>query len=186
MSIEVLNTNLENINLEKDSVFFKEKNDITYKIYPGESLIQQIISIMQIELSEPYPIFTYRYFLDIFPDICICAYSKEGKFIGCVLGETKTNKKGKTKAYIAMLAVDKIFRGKGIGKTLIEFFIEQCINVYKVHEIYLETEVSNLAALNLYNNLGFVKTKFLHNYYLNANDAYRLKLWVTDYERKEN
>jgi peptide alpha-N-acetyltransferase len=185
MSVEILNTNLNNLNINKTDKFLQEKNDIIYKEYPGEEMIQSIIDIMQIELSEPYPIFTYRYFLDLFPQICIMAYTKENKFIGCVVGETKVNKNGKVKAYIAMLAVDKSLRGKGIGKTLIEFFIEQCVKVYKVNEIYLETEVSNVAALNLYNNLGFVKTKLLYNYYLNGNDAYRLKLWVTDLENKE-
>ena len=45
------------------------------------------------------------------------------------------------------------------------------------HEIVLETEVTNMAALSLYQNLGFVRDKYLHRYYLNGEDAYRLKLW---------
>ena len=41
----------------------------------------------------------------------------------------------------------------------------------------LETEVTNLGALRLYEGLGFVRDKRLHRYYLNGNDAYRLKVW---------
>jgi peptide alpha-N-acetyltransferase len=44
-------------------------------------------------------------------------------------------------------------------------------------EVVLETEVTNSAALSLYESLGFVRDKRLPNYYLNGNDAYRLKCW---------
>ena len=52
--------------------------------------------------------------------------------------------------------------------------------VYKVNEIYLETEVDNYAALGLYESLGFIRTKMFMNYYLNGNSAYRLKLFERD------
>eukprot|EP00966_Prymnesium_polylepis_P209395 4850666-Prymnesium_polylepis.2 len=38
-------------------------------------------------------------------------------------------------------------------------------------------QVTNLGALRLYEGLGFVRDKRLHRYYLNGNDAYRLKVW---------
>ena len=44
----------------------------------------------------------------------------------------------------------------------------------------LETEVTNLGALRLYEGLGFVRDKRLHRYYLNGNDAFRLKVWFHD------
>ena len=47
-------------------------------------------------------------------------------------------------------------------------------------EVVLETEVTNGAALSLYENLGFVRDKYLHQYYLNGEDAYRLKLWLNE------
>lgn len=43
-------------------------------------------------------------------------------------------------------------------------------------EVTLEAEVTNKAALRLYENLGFIRDKRLRRYYLNGNDAYRLKL----------
>lgn len=45
-------------------------------------------------------------------------------------------------------------------------------------QIVLETEATNASALRLYEALGFVRDKRLARYYLNGNDAYRLKLWV--------
>ena len=93
-----------------------------------------------------------------------------------------------------MLAVDKSHRRKGIGNLIkISFnrsfvflligssLVRQTIQrmmVDECDEVVLETEVTNGAALSLYENLGFVRDKYLHQYYLNGEDAYRLKLWL--------
>lgn len=45
-------------------------------------------------------------------------------------------------------------------------------------QVVLETEITNTAALKLYENLGFVRDKRLFRYYLNGVDALRLKLWL--------
>lgn len=160
-----------------------EKENIIYKTYSGEILINEIMNLMKEELSEPYPIFTYRFFLNGWPALNIMVFDKEkkNKFIGCIIGKCEKNKKGKMKGYIAMIAVDKEYRGKKIGKNIVEIFISQCKNIYKADEIELETEVTNTAALNLYGFFGFVRTKILYNYYLNNNNAYKLKLWFEDY-----
>ena len=48
-----------------------------------------------------------------------------------------------------------------------------------VDEVSLEVEYSNTAALKLYANLGFFRTKLLGKYYLNGSDAYRMRLCFT-------
>ena len=59
------------------------------------------------------------------------------------------------------------------------YFISQIRQVILLHfQVVLETEVSNTAALRLYENLGFVRDKRLFRYYLNGVDALRLKLWL--------
>ena len=162
-----------------DKILF-EDDGLVYKTYPGESMIAPIMDIMKEELSEPYPIYTYRYFLNGWPDCTIIVYDKKNNssFVGCIVGncEEKKIKKG----YIAMLAVDKKYRKKGIGKKLVTLLMEVLNEVYKVNEIYLETEVDNYAALGLYESLGFIRTKMFMNYYLNGNSAYRLKLFERD------
>lgn len=47
-----------------------------------------------------------------------------------------------------------------------------------VEEVILETEFDNLAALSLYESLGFIREKRLYRFYLNGKDAFRLVLAV--------
>lgn len=49
-------------------------------------------------------------------------------------------------------------------------------------EVMLEAEVTNAGALRLYAALGFVRDKRLLRYYLNGNDAFRLKLLLPRWE----
>ena len=42
----------------------------------------------------------------------------------------------------------------------------------------MEAELKNTGAIRLYENLGFLRDKRLHRYYMNGSDAYRLKLWL--------
>lgn len=45
-------------------------------------------------------------------------------------------------------------------------------------QIALETEVDNTPSLRIYENLGFLRTKRLHRYYLSGTTAYRLILYL--------
>jgi hypothetical protein len=47
-------------------------------------------------------------------------------------------------------------------------------------KVALETEVTNTAAMKLYERLGFLRSKRLHRYYLNGNSAYRLVLYLKE------
>lgn len=94
--------------------------------------------------------------------------------IVCKLGY----KKGKTlRGYIAMLAVDTDYRKHKIGSNLVLKAINVMVEM-NADEIVLETEITNKPALNLYENLGFVRDKRMYRYYLNGVDALRLKLWL--------
>lgn len=66
-----------------------------------------------------------------------------------------------------------------LGSTLVKLSIQRMATA-GCDEVVLETEISNTAALGLYENLGFIRDKYLYQYYLNGEDAYRLKLWLTD------
>jgi len=81
------------------------------------------------------------------------------------------------RGYIAMLATQKEHRGKGIAITLVSNAIDLMIEM-DADEIALETEETNIAAMKLYQKLGFLKSKKLHRYYLNGNSAYRLLLYL--------
>jgi len=79
------------------------------------------------------------------------------------------------RGYIAMLAVDKNFRRRGVALNLIYQTIQN-LAMAGADEIVLEAEESNKSAIRLYQRLGFLASKKLHRYYLNGSSAYRLVL----------
>ncbi|KAK9475463.1 GAG protein N-acetyltransferase [Dipodascopsis tothii] len=76
-----------------------------------------------------------------------------------------------------MLAVRTSHRGHGIATRLVQMALERMIAL-GADEVALEAEVTNATALRLYENMGFLRSKRLHRYYLNENDAFRLILPV--------
>ncbi|KAK4341550.1 hypothetical protein RND71_040051 [Anisodus tanguticus] len=146
---------------------------IEYVSYGGEHHLPLIMNLVDEELSEPYSIFTYRYFVYLWPQLSFMAFHK-GKCIGtvvCKMGEHR----GTFRGYIAMLVVLKPYRGKGIATELVTRSIKVMMES-GCEEVTLEAEVTNKGALALYGRLGFIRAKRLFRYYLNGVDAFRLKL----------
>lgn len=83
------------------------------------------------------------------------------------------------KGYIAMLVVKREYRKLKIGSQLVVMAV-RAMKELNADEIILETEVTNKAALKLYENLGFLRESRLFRYYLNGVDALRLKLWMVN------
>jgi ribosomal protein S18 acetylase RimI-like enzyme len=80
-----------------------------------------------------------------------------------------------------MLAVRDDWRGAGLGTRLVRAVIK-AMDDENCDEVVLETELTNTAALRLYERLGFIRDKLLERYYLNGNDAYRLKFRLRLFE----
>lgn len=81
--------------------------------------------------------------------------------------------------YIGMLTVSKSFRRRGIGKELVRRILRR-MRDFGCSSATLETEVTNTSAQRLYQDwFGFVREELLVRYYLNWNDAYRLRLWFS-------
>eukprot|EP00347_Sterkiella_histriomuscorum_P022383 403330679 len=157
---------------------------IEYRNFQDEKDLQTIISLIEKELSEPYPIFTYRYFVQKFPDHTILAYYN-GTCIGCIVSKLDEHIKhqgmGKKsmRGYIAMLAVHPEYRRIGLGRNLIKKSLDH-MKEQGADEVILETELTNISALKLYESFGFIRDKRLLSYYLNGNDAYKLKLYIKE------
>jgi peptide alpha-N-acetyltransferase len=94
-----------------------------------------------------------------------------------VIGKAEQHK-GRLRGYIGMLAVEREYRKHGLGLQLAARVVDAMTRT--CDEIVLETELTNTPALRLYERLGFIRDKRLPRYYMNGNDAYRLKVWVTD------
>ena len=213
---------------------------IKFVDYQDESQLESVMELVGRDLSEPYTIFTYRYFLHQWPELCILAISTSTNTpIGCVvckideeeqdisleelqqhinqneylqsstqqtqeklqLEETQNNNQDLSNSsnyftssssapisyrntiksgYMAMLAVEKSFRRAGIGSALVERIVKR-MRLLGCTSVTLETEVSNMAAMKLYEErFGFIREELLVRYYLNWGDAYRLRLWFKD------
>ena len=150
---------------------------ISFIQYQDETQMPLIMRLIQKDLSEPYSIYTYRYFIHNWPNLCFLAMTAAGECVGAIVCKLDLHKKVSRRGYIAMLAVDSSHRKKRIGSTLVKKAIEAMVED-DADEVVLETEITNKPALKLYENLGFVRDKRLFRYYLNGVDASRLKLWL--------
>lgn len=151
---------------------------VTFIPYGGESHLPSIQALIDRDLSEPYSVFTYRYFLNQWPQLCFLAVVPEAhsqRTVGVVVCKLDEHETGAMRGYIAMLAVLDSFRGAGLGTRLVRAAI-RAMSHEECDEVVLEAEVTNTAALKLYEQLGFIRDKLLEKYYLNGNGAYRLKL----------
>ncbi|KAI2795844.1 N-alpha-acetyltransferase 30, partial [Blomia tropicalis] len=160
------------------NVIYFETNDnsVEYVNYQDERQMPDIMRLIQKDLSEPYSIYTYRYFIHNWPQLCFLGVD-DGKCIGAIVCKLDFRKNKVLRGYIAMLAVDEKYRKRKIGTNLVLKAINVMIES-NADEVVLETEVTNKPALRLYENLGFVRDKRLFRYYLNGVDALRLKLWL--------
>lgn len=181
--------------------------DFTFRSIRSDSELPSIIEIVEKDLSEPYSIFTYRYFTLLYPELCIMCHERsptstieEGALVGVAIGRIDKHKKGNIRGYIGMLCVRKEHRGLRLGHKLVSLLLDTMLSKqpwalrdypwtceqertsphYRLDEIVLEAEVNNKAALRIYESFGFIRDKYLYNYYLNGSDAYRLKLFIEE------
>ncbi|KAH8423919.1 peptide alpha-N-acetyltransferase MAK3 [Aspergillus melleus] len=160
-------------------------SDLRYTRYDGSREDEYVAAMRQLiskDLSEPYSIYVYRYFLYQWGDLCFMAMDDsrpEDPMVGVVVSKLEPHRGGPLRGYIAMLAVREEFRGRGIATKLVRMAIDAMIE-RDADEIALETEITNTAAIKLYERLGFLRSKQLHRYYLNGNSAYRLVLYLKE------
>ncbi|PGH01317.1 hypothetical protein AJ79_07954 [Helicocarpus griseus UAMH5409] len=155
---------------------------LRYVQYESDKENQYVSAMRQLiskDLSEPYSIYVYRYFLYQWGDLCYMTMDENDNLIGVVVSKLEPHRGGPMRGYIAMLAVREDYRGKGIATKLVCMAIDAMI-ARDADEIVLETETTNTAAMKLYERLGFLRSKRLHRYYLNGNSAFRLVLYLKE------
>ncbi|KAK5093996.1 N-alpha-acetyltransferase 30 [Exophiala xenobiotica] len=153
---------------------------IQYDISLEPKYLPQMRALIAKDLSEPYSIYVYRYFLYQWPELCFFAIdtsTDDYALVAVVICKLERHRGGPMRGYIAMLATRNAYRGQGLAKTLVSKAIDLMI-LKDADEIALETEETNLAAMKLYESLGFLRSKKLHRYYLNGSSAYRLLLYL--------
>jgi ribosomal protein S18 acetylase RimI-like enzyme len=89
-----------------------------------------------------------------------------GRIIGFVFGVMS----GPQEARILMLAIDRIFRGRGLGTLLTREFFREC-GKRGVRRVTLEVRVSNVGAMHFYQRLGFLNIRRASHYYSDGEDG---------------
>ncbi|KAG8681318.1 N-alpha-acetyltransferase mak3 [Ceratobasidium sp. 423] len=149
-------------------------NGISYRPYAGETDLPAIMTLVQDGLSEPYVVYTYRYFLSSWPHLAFMAHDPEsGEPVGTIVCKQDSHRGKAERGYIAMLVVGSAWRKRGIARHLVELSID-AMTANGADEVALETEFDNTAALALYSALGFLREKRLFRFYMNGKDAFRL------------
>ncbi|KKA03205.1 N-alpha-acetyltransferase 30 [Hanseniaspora uvarum DSM 2768] len=143
---------------------------------------QDIIKLIDNNLSEPYSSYVYIYFLNNFPELCYYL-KEEDTIVGCIIGKYDTHKSSRLRGYIGMLVVCKEKRGEQLGKYLILKELQHFRDQIKCDEVILETQCNNTVALNLYKKFGFIclkRYKHFYNENQDGKDAFMLILGFSD------
>ena len=105
-------------------------------------------ALIDAELSEPYSVFTYRYFLSAWPHLCFLAFAG-ARCVGCVVCKLDTHR-GVRRGYLAMLVVEIAFRKLSVGTQLVRLalgaMIEEAAEEVRLPTLTLRqhTELSSL------------------------------------------
>ncbi|KAM3152251.1 N-alpha-acetyltransferase 30 [Botrytis cinerea] len=143
---------------------------IQYEHSLEKQYLPSIRALISKDLSEPYSIYVYRYFLYQWGDLCFMALDPSLPLTptttpplhGILIAKLETHSSHSPptlRGYIAMLAVSSSFRGRGIATKLVKLAID-AMAARGADEIVLETEEGNVAAMRLYERLGFVRRRF--------------------------
>lgn len=109
-------------------------NELTYIRYDAaleNTYVPAMRSLISQQLSEPYSIYVYRYFLYQWGELCYLAMDKSrpenDQMVGVVVSKLEPHRGGPLRGYIAMLAVREEYRGKGIATRLVRMSIDAMI-----------------------------------------------------------
>ena len=152
--------------------------DDSYRIRGFRS--DDLDTVMEINaetLPENYSTFFYRDLYRRFPETFLVAEA-DGAIQGYMmcriergLSKLKSLRPAK-QCHVVSIAVKEPYRRRGIASELMTVVMERAKENYGAKECFLEVRVSNEAAINLYEKLGFSKVKRNYGYYIDGEDAW--------------
>lgn len=116
-----------------------QEDELRYIQYDNSKENEYVPAMRQLiskDLSEPYSIYVYRYFLYQWGDLCFMAMDlhtkqqqqeQEQELVGVVVSKLEPHRGGPLRGYIAMLAVKEEYRGRGIATRLVRMAIDAMI-----------------------------------------------------------
>lgn len=132
--------------------------------------IARIDDLTRITLNESYPSSFFLTIYDHWQEGFLLA-TDDNKIIGFILGVIS----GVRQARILMLTVGESYRRTGVAKMLLRALISSCM-LSRLDSIILEVRNSNVAAVNLYTQMGFQIVNSLKSYYRDGEDGLRMSL----------
>ena len=139
--------------------------------------LDTVMDINAETLPENYSTFFYRDLYRRFPETFLVAEA-DGAIQGYMmcriergLSKLKSLRPAK-QCHVVSIAVKEPYRRRGIASELMTVVMERAKENYGAKECFLEVRVSNEAAVNLYEKLGFSKVKRNYGYYIDGEDAW--------------
>lgn len=126
------NNTVANQRMTQDASTQPKDNSLRYIQYDGaleNALVAGMRQLISKDLSEPYSIYVYRYFLYQWGELCFLALDPADKdsMVGVVVSKLEPHRGGALRGYIAMLAVREEYRGRGIATRLVRMAIDAMI-----------------------------------------------------------
>jgi ribosomal-protein-alanine N-acetyltransferase len=140
--------------------------------------IPEVIRINEVVLPENYPYYFYELLYRNYPKAFFVA-KVDNKIVGYIMCRVEHSfrvsgiiPKFSKVGHVVSIGVLPDYRRLGIGSELMNRAMETLKNIYKCSEVYLEVRVSNEAAINFYDRLGFKIDRVIKHYYKDGEDAY--------------
>ena len=140
---------------DKDS----KKSDYT----PSLAIFEDIPQINSIIVSfwGKNSIYTNQYYYQCLKKDLSYVYKIDNEVIAVCLVDYKEKYKDIS---IDLICVKEAYQGNGLGKSLLEFCINNCVKK-GYYDFYLHVATTNTKAIKLYKKLGFVIDKYVKDYY---------------------
>lgn len=125
-------------------IMSQDSSALRYVRYDSARENEYVAAMRQLiskDLSEPYSIYVYRYFLYQWGDLCFLAMDEKDEMVGVVVSKLEPHRGGALRGYIAMLAVREEYRGQGIATKLVRMAID-AMTERDADEVCLHTCVS--------------------------------------------
>ena len=166
--------------MEIDKQYKIERNEKIDEIIPILGTIEDISQIK--ELSYYFwgrvGLFTNEFYIEVLKQNLSYVYKDKNTLIAVCL--VRLDEDHSNSINIDVLCVNSKYQRKGLGRALLSFCINNCVEK-GYNKFYLHVSTTNKKALNLYYSLGFFKAKFIKDYYINDEppdkDAYMMKLY---------
>lgn len=119
---------IESPSLANGAIKMSKLHYVQYTSSRENEYLPAMRQLISKDLSEPYSIYVYRYFLYQWGHLCFMALDEHETLVGVVVSKLESHR-GAQRGYIAMLAVREEYRGQGIATKLVRMAIDAMIEL---------------------------------------------------------